>query len=423
MRAALDRLTAPVFARLPDLTSVPPRRQMAGGIIASIVLHLLVLLGIALVAWLMPDAKPTFAGTPPSPTNDLEVQIMSPDEEEPPPAANPEITPTFDRKGLEKSEEAPENPRFQSDENMVAGTERAGQGLEPLPSQGGVDLPFTEFKNQAASLGKSEADAAPPAPEEKPTSVPPLPPLYQPQPLRKQYLDALARIESGSQPAGETAPIPEPAKPMPEPIAEEPPPETKTVEKPAEDQIAVYAATATPAPKPAPATPEPERIKPVPIPPEPRATPPPRRTEELAMLTTPPPRPQPRPDAVYQPETRQTRIEGAISNRGRPGVDAVKTPLGVYKREVSAQIQARWLYWTKKRMDLLSLGTVRVRFFISQEGQVQNVQIVSNDSNQTFANVCEQSVREAEIRPPPADLGMMRDGRMELVFSFTLYDL
>ncbi len=118
---------------------------------------------------------------------------------------------------------------------------------------------------------------------------------------------------------------------------------------------------------------------------------------------------------------RQTRIEGSISNRGRPGVDAKKTPLGVYQQSVSAQIHQRWLIKTKSRMDLLQIGTARLRFYITPQGRVQDVRVISNDSNSTFGLVCEEAVREAEIAPPPSDLEVMKDGRLELVFSFTLY--
>ena len=142
----------------------------------------------------------------------------------------------------------------------------------------------------------------------------------------------------------------------------------------------------------------------------------------MAKLITPPPRPQPVRDAGFTPDLRRTRIEGSISNRGKAGVDALRTPLGVYRRQVSQQIQSRWLYWTKKRMEMLAIGTVRIRFFVTQEGRLEDVEIVSNDSNDSFAGVCEQSVREAEIAPPPADLELMKDGRLELVFSFTLYN-
>jgi outer membrane biosynthesis protein TonB len=142
----------------------------------------------------------------------------------------------------------------------------------------------------------------------------------------------------------------------------------------------------------------------------------------MAKLVTPPPRPQPIREPGYTPELRPTRIEGSISNRGKTGVDAQRTPLGVYRKEVSKLIESAWILHTKKEMPSLAVGTVRIRFYVTQSGHIEDLEVVSNDSNKSFELICEQSVREAKVAPPPADLGEMKDGRLELVFNFTLYD-
>jgi outer membrane biosynthesis protein TonB len=345
----------------------------------------------------------------------LEVELVAapPPAPEPPPIVENRSLAAIDRKGLEKSEVKPVDAKFQSDEDMVAGTERAGKGLEPLPTQDGPDLPFVDFKTQTGastgspkevkSAGESASTPAAPAAASAP--------LYKPKPLAKQYLEALAQLQKGATPAEAT---PDPSEPVPPVEPPKPPaPQLKApvVDAPMPDEVPVSSKPPLPAPPP----------RPVPVPAT--ATPPPKKeAAEMAKLVTPPPRPQAPREAGFTPDMRRTRIEGSISNRGKPGVDALRTPLGVYRRQVSQQIQSRWLYWTKKRMDLLAIGTVRIRFFVTQQGRVEDVEIVSNDSNESFAGVCEQSVREAEIAPPPADLELMKDGRLELVFSFTLYN-
>jgi outer membrane biosynthesis protein TonB len=142
----------------------------------------------------------------------------------------------------------------------------------------------------------------------------------------------------------------------------------------------------------------------------------------MAKLITPPPRPQPIKEPGYTPELRPTRIDGSISNRGKTGVDAQRTPLGVYRKAVSKLIESTWMRRTRTEMPSLAVGTVRIRFNITQSGHIEDLKVVSNDSNKSFELICEQSVREANVAPPPADLGVMKDGRLELVFSFTLYD-
>ncbi len=412
MRETIQRLTAQISARLPDPRGVSLERLVRNVVIGSLLVHLLI---ISLFVWLYPE-PPVEVASPPVPPEIVMLIVPPPPPPEvipPPPMAVTE-PPMIDANGLEKSAAPPKTTVFQSSQDMLAGSERAGKGSEPLPSQDGVDLPSQDFKTQAAKLGKPTE----PAPASDPAPGPPLPSLYKPKPLSKQYLDALAKIESSQPPP----PTPNPADPVPEPAEPSPPPPATVFEKmvaKTEDEIPIFQKPADVPPPPiTKVTPPLDPPKPVPVrPPAPAATPAP----ELAMLT-PPTRPQPVRDPGYQPDMRQARIEGSISNRRKPGVDAVKTPLGVYRAAVSAQIQSRWLYYTKQRMDLLALGTVRVRFFVTQEGRVQDIRILENDSNQSFANVCEESVRDAEIKPPPADLEMMNNGRLELVFSFTLYN-
>ncbi len=409
MRGAIQRWTAPIFARLPDLSGVPQRRQIRGAIIVSALLHLLIFTVAIVLSWLFPE-PPEEPERPPE-LADLTVELVPPP---PPPAAIPPSLmaasepPVIDANGLEKSDVAPTEKVFQSSQDMIAGSEREGKGSEPLPTQDGLDLPGAEFKTQAAKLGKS----AEPAEEAPPDSGPPLPPMYKPKPLSKQYLEALAKIQADDSPP----PPPSPADTVPQPVEPVPPPDEKKMAATREDEIPIFQKPAEPPAVTTKVTPL-DPPKPIPNRPKPPAATPAR---ELAMLT-PPTRPQPVRDPGYQPEMHQTRIEGSISNRGKPGVNAEKTTLGVYRAAVSAQIHSRWQYYTKQRMGLLDFGTVTVRFFISQKGRVEDVRVLQNNSNATFASVCEQSIRDAEIAPPPDDLEMMNDGRLELVFTFTLF--
>ena len=59
----------------------------------------------------------------------------------------------IDSTGLAKSDEAPKDPLFESDQNMKAASEKPAAGEAPLPSQDGKNLPFTAFTNQDVILG------------------------------------------------------------------------------------------------------------------------------------------------------------------------------------------------------------------------------------------------------------------------------
>jgi outer membrane biosynthesis protein TonB len=146
--------------------------------------------------------------------------------------------------------------------------------------------------------------------------------------------------------------------------------------------------------------------------PQPTAQPTPiSKSDEFAMLTsTPTPRPSvattpQQPRSSYQPLKERTRSAGSISNRGISSVNAVATPFGKYEKTVLDAIGSRWYAYTPAKMDLISLGTATVVFSIDRSGRVKNLKVVSNSSNEAFANVCLQSILEIDHQfPIPEDV-------------------
>ncbi len=145
--------------------------------------------------------------------------------------------------------------------------------------------------------------------------------------------------------------------------------------------------------------------------PEPSAQPTPlTKAEEFAMLTT---KPTPRPSAAstpqtpkssYQPLKERTRLAGSITNRGTSSVNAIGTPLGRYQKTLFDAVGSRWYAYIEQKADLVSLGTTRVTFFVDRSGRVKNLKVLSNDSNEAFANVCLQAILEAKLPPIPEDV-------------------
>jgi len=164
----------------------------------------------------------------------------------------------------------------------------------------------------------------------------------------------------------------------------------------------------------------------------PQPTPPAPMTaaEQFAMLTRPTPRTQPSTAATpaqmrskYRPLKDQTRISGNITNRGISSVNALGTPLGRYEKILKDSIGSRWYAYVDQKRDLISIGTLQLRFYVDRSGRVKNLKITENTSNESFANVCLQSVLEAQLPPIPDDVadtlppeGLEVDG-----FNFTIY--
>jgi len=151
--------------------------------------------------------------------------------------------------------------------------------------------------------------------------------------------------------------------------------------------------------------------------------------EQFAMLTarpTPAVQPSTAPASVqsaYRALKERTRISGRITNRGIASVNALGTPLGRYEKIVKDSVGSRWYVYVDQKRDLINIGTLRLRFYVDRNGGVKNLRITENSSNEAFANVCLQSVLEAQLPPIPEEIvntlppeGLEVDG-----FSFTIY--
>ena len=139
------------------------------------------------------------------------------------------------------------------------------------------------------------------------------------------------------------------------------------------------------------------------------------------------PRQQPPSPAVppsrpsYRPMTRATRLSGSIDSRGKASVSAMATPLGRYRKAISDAVGSSWYHHIGPRMDMFSLGTIKVLFTIDKDGKARNPRVLSNTSNESFEIVTIESIRAAGIPPIPPDvLPVLDGGRIEIDFSFSI---
>lgn len=408
--ALLQRITTPFAALLPDLNNVPQQRQAVGAIVASLILHLLFFLVGASVwtVWTMATAKfsPVEFAQPKMEPEPLELTVMdlSPPKEEAAELLTQEELQArarlaqIDSTGLTPSTEKPKEALFESDVDMKAGSELPATGNLPLPSQEGRDLPGANFKNQDVILGSL---TKPPTAEMQPAAPPQ--PTAPPTPVEPKAEEA----------AAEPATKPKENKPVPAP----------EVLTPNEQEIAVTTKMTEvpegPVTRLTPAAPA-FRTRQMPHTPAPKVQPAPPTLQdhlEMAKLSTPT---RPVPESGFQEQQIKTRVAGGITDRGRPGVDAVKTPLGVYMKNVRAAISSRWYYYLRQHQDRYSFGSVEVDYAITEDGKITNVRVLSNTSNSAFAMLCEQCLREAEIAPPPDEAqAAMNDGKLEESLTFT----
>jgi outer membrane biosynthesis protein TonB len=110
------------------------------------------------------------------------------------------------------------------------------------------------------------------------------------------------------------------------------------------------------------------------------------------------------PQSAYRRMQQKARLAGNITNHGISAVNALGTPLGRYQKMVIDAIGSRWYAFMDQKRDLANIGTLRVRFCVDRSGKVKGLKVTENSSNEAFANICVQSVFEAQLPPIPEEV-------------------
>ncbi len=349
------------------------RKKIIYAIVGSLILHVIIILGVGKVIALWPDVSAPVQKPDETPPELTVLDEPPPDE---PKSQQRQYLRTNDD---QKTDKAPDNAAFESDKDTAAASEKPATGTQPVPTQEGKELPDIGFKNEDSSLAQKGPTFA-----HDPGDAPD---LVQAQPKDQK--------EETSEQQETPTPAPTPP-PTPTPTPTPPPTPTPTPEMvPSDDQLAMLREEPTPMPTPVPA---------------------PVRKQQ-----TGPQRPR-APITAYRPEQRVTRMQGNIDSRGRASIAAVGTPQGRFEKAVSDAVGSRWYYYVRERSDVISVGTVQIKFYILPDGRVEDVRVIRNSSNEGLASASLQSILDAEIPPMPEELSSVSpDGRMEFTMSFTSY--
>jgi hypothetical protein len=173
-----------------------------------------------------------------------------------------------------------------------------------------------------------------------------------------------------------------------------------------------------------------ENSRPSPAPQSTAQPPPLTAAEQFAMLTAKP-NPEVNPSvapasaqarSAYRAYKERTRISGRITNRGISSVNALGTPLGRYMKILLDAVGSRWYAFVDQKRDLINIGTTRVVFVVDRSGRVNNLKVIENTANEASANVCIQSIQEAQLPPIPDDLAatLPTEG-LDMDIPFTIF--
>ena len=85
-------------------------------------------------------------------------------------------------------------------------------------------------------------------------------------------------------------------------------------------------------------------------------------------------------------------------------------------------VGSRWYAFIDQKRDLINIGTTRVVFVVDRSGRVNNLKVIENTANEVSANVCIQSIQEAQLPPIPDDLAdtLPAEG-LDMDIPFTIF--
>lgn len=127
---------------------------------------------------------------------------------------------------------------------------------------------------------------------------------------------------------------------------------------------------------------------------------------------------------AFNPFTRMSKVDGAISREGENAVDAEATPLGKYMRQVTGAVEKKWHLYVKLGKDSINYGRVRFRFYVDRRGTPQDLKILSDarDADPRMRELTLRAILDAKIPPIPDDLlPTLFDERVKIEYEAIVY--
>ena len=156
------------------------RRKTVGALIASVVIHFLIILLVALALAFRP---PVFV--PQADEAPVELTIVAPE-------SRPNQKPSYvETSESQQADKPPEDAPFESDKDTRAASPLSATGDAPVPSQDGTENPALSFENKDYTAGPQARPSTPaveprqetaPEPKAEPTAEPKAVPKFTPRP-------------------------------------------------------------------------------------------------------------------------------------------------------------------------------------------------------------------------------------------------
>jgi outer membrane biosynthesis protein TonB len=95
------------------------------------------------------------------------------------------------------------------------------------------------------------------------------------------------------------------------------------------------------------------------------------------------------------------------------------TPMDPFRKRLYDQIGWAWYRDMQANSQKIPVGTIRIVLTASPDGKITNLRVLSNTSNQLFAQICLRAIQQAKIPRVPAEL--LTHGKFEDEISFKVF--
>jgi outer membrane biosynthesis protein TonB len=302
------------------------------------------------------------------------------------------------------SEKAPDDARFESDQNTLAASEVMPDenGEEDVPNVSGEDLPFGDLVSSDFTDGefRNEDELPVTAIQEVPPEIAPKKPAVLAGELKTQ---AAGKPGKAQQEEGDLA------------VAEEQFHDIKH-EVSADEKISgreltpIDPAGAVDGDRPTGTEEVAESLK----------------EEDEVVENKAGEREQLQPQEVnspaFQTHAPKKQLAGKLSNIGTAAIDVAETPLGHYKKKVDQAVQRSWHRARIARGDFAKYGSLKVRFWIDRSGKIVELKVVRNNADPVMLDFSISGIRNALLPPVPEELiKRTQDERMEFDYEIIIY--
>jgi len=126
--------------------------------------------------------------------------------------------------------------------------------------------------------------------------------------------------------------------------------------------------------------------------------------------------------ANFSPEERQNVVNGKLTNIGQNAVDAEDTPMGRYQQDIRLAIAKKWHRYRQDNADYVSWGILKLEFRVDRRGNVNGLRILENKANSVLAEFSVKAIMEAELPPMPEEVvEEVGAGDMKMSYDIIIY--